>query len=171
MYHVPNMYFAPGVARPMSKLRNPDLTEGQKACLRLVDEHRTSKEISRILGISHHTVDQRLNLARKKLGADSRIEAARIFAELENISQPLVYQPAAVEPGILGAIPDMPSSREARSGSSGLKTMLTVPPIGGERHSLSKRDVLLKGLGVAFYSSVILTVIIIVLIGAFRLFE
>lgn len=155
----------------MSKSRNVELTEGQKACLRLVDEHRTSKEIARILGISPYTVDQRLSLARKKLGAASRIEAARVFAELENISQPLVYHPEAVEPGAGNAIPDSPPRLEERFGSPGLRTMLTVPPIGGERHSLSKREVLLKGLGVAFYSSVILTVIIIVLIGALRLFK
>jgi FixJ family two-component response regulator len=35
-----------------------ELTEGQKACLRLVDDHLTSKEIGRSLGISHFTVDQ-----------------------------------------------------------------------------------------------------------------
>lgn len=155
----------------MSKIQGPELTEGQIACLRLVDEHRTSKEIARILGISPYTVDQRLNLARKKLNAASRIEAARIFAEREGIYEPLVYQSQGVEQGTVGAIPTAPPTGAARDESSGLRTMLTVPPLGGERHSLSKREVLLKGLGVAFYSSVILTVMIVLLIGAFRLFK
>ncbi len=123
------------------------------------------------MNISPFTVDQRLSLARKKLNASSRIEAARIFSELENVYEPLVYQSSVVEPAAVSAIPVALSDQGGRVESSGLRTMLTVPPIGGERHSLSKREVLLKGLGVAFYSSVILTVIIIVLIGAFRLFE
>jgi DNA-binding CsgD family transcriptional regulator len=29
------------------------LTDGQKACLRLVDDHHTSKEIARIFGIMY----------------------------------------------------------------------------------------------------------------------
>ena len=40
-----------------------DLTDGQKACLRLVVDYHTSKEISRILGISPFTVDQRLDVS------------------------------------------------------------------------------------------------------------
>ena len=55
------------------------LTEGQKACLRLVVQHHTSKEIARALGISPFTVDQRLDAARRKLNATSRIDAAKIF--------------------------------------------------------------------------------------------
>ena len=154
----------------MSKVRNPELTEGQIACLRLVDEHRTSKEIARILGISPYTVDQRLSLARKKLGASSRIEAARLFAEVENISQPLVYQSQGVEQTAIHAI-ETPTTDLADQSPSALRTMLTVPPIGGERHRLSKWEVLLKGVGIAFYSSVILTVAVILMIGVFRLIK
>ena len=70
-----------------------DLTEGQKACLRLVVQHHTSKEIARKLGISRYTVDQRLDAARHKLNAASRKDAAKIFAERDTypISQPFVY--------------------------------------------------------------------------------
>jgi DNA-binding CsgD family transcriptional regulator len=56
-----------------------DLTEGQKACLRLVVQHHTSKEIARKLGISRYTVDQRLDAARHKLNAASRKDAAKIL--------------------------------------------------------------------------------------------
>ena len=44
------------------------LTDKQRAVLDLLIEHKTSKEISRIRGISHHTVDQPIMLARAKLG-------------------------------------------------------------------------------------------------------
>ena len=65
------------------------LSEGQKACLRLVNTHHSSKEIARILKISRHTVDQRLALACKILEARSRRDAARLFAEYDSF----VYEP------------------------------------------------------------------------------
>jgi DNA-binding CsgD family transcriptional regulator len=76
-----------------------ELTEGQKACLRLVDDHLTSKEIGRSLGISHFTVDQRLDAARRKLNAATRKDAAKIFAALEQrtISEPFVYETQDLE--------------------------------------------------------------------------
>lgn len=79
----------------MAGKRQLYLTEGQKDCLRLVDDLLTSKEIARKLGISPFTVDQRLDAARRKLNAPSRKTAARIYLELESRSlpQPLVYYP------------------------------------------------------------------------------
>jgi DNA-binding CsgD family transcriptional regulator len=77
-----------------------DLTEKQKACLRLVSENYSSKEIGRRLGITHHTVDQRLRTATNNLGVDSRFEAARLLAAFEKHEQPMseayVYQPPHV---------------------------------------------------------------------------
>jgi DNA-binding CsgD family transcriptional regulator len=58
------------------------LTEKQRAVLDLLIEHKTSKEISRILGISHHTVDQRIMLARAKLGVATRGEVAQAYRRL-----------------------------------------------------------------------------------------
>lgn len=76
------------------------LNDGQRDCLRLVLAHLNSKEIARELGVSPHTVDQRLRTAMRILDAQSRFEAARIFAALdqENAYQPLIYQLSAVEP-------------------------------------------------------------------------
>src|SRR3546814_10544321 len=51
------------------------LTEKQRACLDLLIERKTSKEIARILGISKPTVDQRITAARIILGAANRDEA------------------------------------------------------------------------------------------------
>ena len=58
------------------------LTDKQRAVLDLLIEHKTSKEISRILGISHHTVDQRIMLARAKLGVATRGEVAQAYRRL-----------------------------------------------------------------------------------------
>jgi DNA-binding CsgD family transcriptional regulator len=57
------------------------LTEGQIACLLLVDEHLTSKEIGLRLGISNHTVDQRVRRALRVLGCGTRRDAAKLVGQ------------------------------------------------------------------------------------------
>ena len=88
--------------RRMAEDRIAKLTEGQRACLRRVLAHQTSKDIARELGVSPHTVDQRLRVAARTLGVASRVEAARMLAEHENATsalyQPFVYQPSVVAP-------------------------------------------------------------------------
>jgi DNA-binding CsgD family transcriptional regulator len=56
------------------------LSPGQIECLLLVDQHHSSKEIAVQLGISPHTVDQRIRGALDKLGVERRGEAARLVA-------------------------------------------------------------------------------------------
>ena len=56
------------------------LSIGQIECLLLVDLHHSSKEIAMKLGISPHTVDQRVRGALEKLGVERRGEAARLVA-------------------------------------------------------------------------------------------
>ena len=58
------------------------LTPKQRQVLDLLIEHKTSKEIARLLGISPHTVDQRIFFAKDKLGANSRNEAAVAYRQL-----------------------------------------------------------------------------------------
>ena len=54
------------------------LTEGQIDCLRLVHRHLSSKEIAAELGISRHTVDQRIRRSLRILDLSHRRDAARI---------------------------------------------------------------------------------------------
>lgn len=61
------------------RLNLPELTERQRQCLKGFLERKTAKEIGRDLGIGHHGVEQHLKLARKKLGAKSTAEAARLY--------------------------------------------------------------------------------------------
>ena len=56
------------------------LSSGQLDCLRLVDRHLNSKEIAAELGISPHTVDQRIRQSLQILGVERRTQAARIVA-------------------------------------------------------------------------------------------
>ena len=67
------------------------LTEKQCECLELVLGHLTSKQIAMQLGISPHTVNQRLDIARKTLGATTRLDAAVQYARLKGIPESLVY--------------------------------------------------------------------------------
>ena len=148
------------------------LTEGQKACLRLVVQHHTSKEIGRTLGISPFTVDQRLDAARRKLNAASRKDAAMIFAALDQsgIYQRLVYETSMLESTddtvSQVALPDGWRRRFAK-----LLSFISVPPIGGERHELSSREILVVALNLAFFSTVVMAFVIVVLTGTFRLLQ
>ncbi|HXG82296.1 MAG TPA: helix-turn-helix transcriptional regulator [Sphingomicrobium sp.] len=89
---------------------NPDspiarLTPGQIECLLLVDRHHSSKEIAARLGISPHTVDQRIRGALDKLGVERRGEAARLVAAAISPDDPtyqrLIHQSPHIDPGAL----------------------------------------------------------------------
>lgn len=54
------------------------LTPGQLQCLQLVSSHLSSKEIGLTLGMSRHTVDQRIRTALHVLGVGRRSQAARL---------------------------------------------------------------------------------------------
>lgn len=70
------------------------LSAKQRECLDLVLERQTSKQIAQLLNISRHTVDQRLDSARKKLGAQTRIEAAIIYDRMRSMSDGPAIQKA-----------------------------------------------------------------------------
>ena len=59
--------------------RCAQLSSGQIEVLRLVNRHLSSKEIAARLGISSHTVDQRVRGAIRTLGVSRRSEAARLI--------------------------------------------------------------------------------------------
>jgi DNA-binding CsgD family transcriptional regulator len=87
----------------MDPKRIARLTEQQRACLRYVYAHLTSKEIAPMLGIEPGSVDQHIKAAMKTLDVPDRRTAARVFNEYETSEDvpPLVYQPLS---------PDSPAS-------------------------------------------------------------
>lgn len=74
------------------------LTPKQREVMDLLIQHKTSKEIARELGISPHTVDQRVQFAKDKLGVESRSEAAVEYRRLVALCQSPVST-AAQPPG------------------------------------------------------------------------
>ena len=172
-------------------VRKQKLTDGQIACLRLVAAHHTSKEIARILSISHFTVDQRLDAARRKMGVASRKEAALLFRSMEagEVSDRFVYDPDAIAEDDSRSILNIPTSdrghsfagsgysdaafepaqkQDQKSTLQQLLSVIRVPPIGGGRHEFSKKEILLQAVNIAFYSTMMLGVITIMLVGIMR---
>ena len=68
------------------------LSPGQLDCLRLVDQHLSSKEIAAELEISPHTVDQRIRQALQILRVETRKQAARLVAQYSGAYQRLIHQ-------------------------------------------------------------------------------
>jgi len=79
------------------------LSQGQIEVLLLVDRHHNSKEIAARLGISPHTVDQRIRGALEKLGVERRGEAARMvgaaLSSSEETHQRLIHQLPYIDAG------------------------------------------------------------------------
>src|ERR1700722_1934088 len=59
------------------------LTPRERECLRLVDQHLSSKQIARELGMSKTSVDTYCDRARRKLGVEDRYAAARLARQLD----------------------------------------------------------------------------------------
>ena len=100
------------------------LSDSQKMCLRLVSAGYTSKEIARQTGLTAHTVDQYMSRAVAVLGVESRREAARLLAEVENdpfnqfeFNSPRVAPTADVAP-ILDAARLTTSVMETKQGAA-----------------------------------------------------
>lgn len=83
---------------PEDRFRWARLTDKQRACLDLLLERKTSKQIARELKISKYTVDQRITAARQILGAADRDEAAIVYARLKRLCDRVAYDPAQLPP-------------------------------------------------------------------------
>src|SRR5919199_615609 len=59
------------------------LTDKEKQTLRLLLDGHDAKSLARHLGLSVHTINERLRDARRKLSASSSREAARLLREAE----------------------------------------------------------------------------------------
>jgi len=69
------------------------LTDKHRACLDLLVERKTSKQIARELDIAKPTVDQRITAARNILGAADRDETALRYARLKGIYDRIICDP------------------------------------------------------------------------------
>ena len=101
------------------------LTRKQREVLDLLIEHKTSKEIARTLGISPHTVDQRIQFAKDKLGAATRNEAAAAYRRLREAYGQMTYGDLRI--AMDGVAPhDAPRPDDRPAGSQGAKAGRSV---------------------------------------------
>jgi DNA-binding CsgD family transcriptional regulator len=171
----------------MAGKKQIELTEGQKQCLRLVDKLYTSKEIARELGISHFTVDQRLDGARRKLKTDTRKNAAKLFAAMEAItlSESLVYEADSIAPAENSG-KSMASNNDERGYSNHSNVpaeaafanptahiaygwLSTLPRLGGSGHDLTKIEVFSAIVKTAMFSTVCISALTMTIIGLMRI--
>ena len=118
------------------------LSERQRACLELVSEGRTSKEIARELDLSPRTVDHHISACIRTLGVPNRVAAVSRLEELkretEHESGPAL--PEATPPGFMFGrttiAVDPPIIRPLREPT--VKRML--PPLGGRPNIASRSD-------------------------------
>lgn len=116
------------------------LTPGQLDCLRLVDQHLSSKEIAAELGISPHTVDQRIRQALATLDVERRAQAARLVAQYSGPYQRLIHQSPYIEAGHPTGQPEPAVSHQIRhadrSGKVGTAGFITEQRPASFRPSL-----------------------------------
>lgn len=87
-----------GSQPPDDDTRWTRLTEKQRACLDLLLERQTSKQIARRLDISKQAIDLRLTTARDILGASNRDETAIIYARLRQTYDRIPCDPVILPP-------------------------------------------------------------------------
>ena len=117
----------PGEADMVARVQR--LSVGQLDCLRLVNEHLSSKEIATELDISPHTVDQRIRGALHILGVERRSQAARVVAQYGGEYQRLIHQPSHIEQLALSGQPEAAvrtqirhADRAGEAGGAGFRT-------------------------------------------------
>jgi DNA-binding CsgD family transcriptional regulator len=110
-----------------------ELTAKQREVLDLLIQHKTSKEISRILGISPHTVDQRIMLARGKLNVATRSEVAHAYRKLvEENGQQAICERSVYDDSHIAIPPRLEPVRGQEDAVIAAHSAETAPRLSGE---------------------------------------
>lgn len=103
------------------------LTPAQLECLRLVAQHKSSKQIAIELGLSSHAIDARIKRILANLNVSTRYEAARVYLE----AQPAPYQP------LVCPSPDLAVGPKRREEEASIEETSKIDqPVGQLRSSL-----------------------------------
>jgi DNA-binding CsgD family transcriptional regulator len=140
------------------------LSEGQKACLRLVAQGMSSKEIAKALDLTPQTVDTYVKASMARLGASNRREAARMLVAEEG-SQKLGSPSAA----LADAAPR--HDQAAATGSTGRLSWVRPPPVGGGFHDLNWSQKTYYALQVAVISTAVVIALALLIAGLFQTFS
>jgi len=140
------------------------LSEGQKACLRLVAQGMSSKEIAKALGLTPQTVDTYVKTSMARLGASNRREAARMLVA-DEASRNLGSPTAGVAEH--RPLPDQLAS----TGTTGWLSWVRPPPVGGSFHDLTWSQKTYQALLVAVISASIVIALALAIAGVFQTFS
>ncbi|HEX7857679.1 MAG TPA: helix-turn-helix transcriptional regulator [Sphingobium sp.] len=141
-------------------MSEPQLSESQRTCLRLVGAGMSSKEIALETGLSPQTIDQYLRRAAVTLGASNRREAARLLADLEKEG----FRKSELKPQDIAANQN-PSDLSADITTQGATAWRSwpakwLPPIGGERYDLDQAGKVYAVLRVSLFTVVTAGIVI-----------
>jgi DNA-binding CsgD family transcriptional regulator len=140
------------------------LSEGQKACLRLVAQGMSSKEIAKALDLKPQTVDTYLKGSMSRLGATNRRDAARMLAAAEETQKLGLPMPVVVTP------PESPDEW-APAGSAAPRNWARLPPVGGGVHDLNWSQKTHQALMVAVVSTAIVIALALAIAGLLKAFS
>ncbi|TPG18621.1 LuxR family transcriptional regulator [Sphingomonas koreensis] len=139
-----------------------DLSSRQVECLRWVaDGVTSSKAIAERTGLSPSSIDNYLSRAAVELGVQGREAAAKRLLELQQAADQSSVSVSVsrfsrlarpLDVGVHGVV-------------TGLRWLLSVPPIGGRRHDLNRTEIFLSILKVAAVSFTVFIVIVLVGVG------
>jgi DNA-binding CsgD family transcriptional regulator len=140
------------------------LSEGQKACLRLVAKGMSSKEIAKALGLTPQTVDTYVKVSMARVGASNRREAARMLVAAEASLK------SGSPPGDL-AERDPGGDQLAATGTTGWLSWVRPPPVGGGFHDLNWSQKTYQALLVAVISASVVIALALLIAGIFQTFS
>ncbi|WOF44549.1 helix-turn-helix transcriptional regulator [Sphingopyxis indica] len=153
-----------GSSSPQDEILWSRLTQKQRDCLELLLERKTSKQISRILGISKDTVDQRITAARRVLGTADRNEAAITYTRLKQTYDRVVYDPAVLAPSPV-SVPSQFSDGDPAKDAKKDGTLPTDAHLGESPSRDFWRPDLQAETRVTLIVSILLAIVILVLAG------
>ena len=94
------------------------LSEKEKQTLRLIVRGHDAKSTARTLGLSVHTINERLREARRKMSVSSSREAARLLLEIER-PDPSAPTPNVLEDSVFGEDLNRPDPKTGRTPTLG----------------------------------------------------
>jgi DNA-binding CsgD family transcriptional regulator len=151
-------------------MTNPDrrfdqLTEVQRRLLRKVAEGRSSKEMSREVGLEPGTIDVYLSQALKIIGSSDRRSAAAEFVAHEAA----ILNGSKLRSQTL-AISNESAQRNGKRWLIELRALVSPPPVGGREHDYDLKGRLLTSFKVAVLGFVTIIALSMVISALFWIF-
>ena len=139
------------MATQSAEVRTERLTSRQEACIALVAEGRSSKEIARELGISPSTVDNHIAAAINIVGSSNRTALANWYTQTRESENPRL------------------DGKQAINNHRPSRMVITLPAMGGIRNSLSLMERVFTVLQVMTVSTMAASSLILIVLCLFFL--